>query len=321
MKFIQKLRAFYRSWKLIRLIDPKKLEEINVILENIYPGIRDEIQKLVERHDIHAISKTLQYINTHGGPQKMADYYNTTDENGKEAMLLAFNRAFKPGAPFEDAVLTLDGIAKQKGLGLYTQLIGDVKDSIVTTSIQLHYRTVDDWRTFVRRQHEANKDVLLGILDEIKENDAAVQETITEEANAAQPENQPDNQADKKEDEEAEYAFPMDLFAELYEYDNKVFKHISSDFEFASIIKRKPHKEKLAECTGKRVLVYHILWRLRNLLPDNQKDIWIEDIAAECGYKVEIISRKYKDDTNMKSENKKLLKELTSLFDDYDTRK
>ena len=56
MKFIQKLRAFYRSWKLIRLIDPKKLEEINVILENIYPGIRDEIQKLVERHDIHAIS-------------------------------------------------------------------------------------------------------------------------------------------------------------------------------------------------------------------------------------------------------------------------
>jgi len=85
MKFIQKLRAFYRSWKLIRLIDPKKLEEINDILENIYPGIRNEIQKLVERYDIHAISKTLQYINTHGGPQKMADYYNVADKNGKDA--------------------------------------------------------------------------------------------------------------------------------------------------------------------------------------------------------------------------------------------
>ena len=129
MKFIQKLRAFYRSWKLIRLIDPKKLEEINDILENIYPGIRNEIQKLVERYDIHAISKTLQYINTHGGPQKMADYYNVADKNGKDAMLSAFNKAFKPGAPFEDAVLTLDGIAKQKRLGLYTQLIGDVKDT------------------------------------------------------------------------------------------------------------------------------------------------------------------------------------------------
>ena len=276
MKFIQKLRAFYRSWKLIRLIDPKKLEEINDILENIYPGIRNEIQKLVERYDIHAISKTLQYINTHGGPQKMADYYNVADKNGKDAMLSAFNKAFKPGAPFEDAVLTLDGIAKQKRLGLYTQLIGDVKDSIVTTSIQLHYRTIDDWRTFVRRQHEANKDVLLGILDEIQENDAAVQDTYIED---------------------------------------------SSEYELLSIIMRKPHKEKLAECTGKKVLVYHILWRLRNLLPDDQKEVWIEDIAAECDYKVETISKKYKDETNMKKDNKELLDELSSLFDDYDTKK
>ena len=317
MKFLQKLSGFYRSWKLLRLIDPKKLEDINVILENIYPGIRAEIQKLVESYDIHAINKTLQFINTHGGVQKMADYYNTADKNGKDAMLSAFNKAFKPGARFEDAVLTLDGIAKQEGLGLYTQLIGDVKDSIVVTSIQLNYRTVDDWRTFVRRQHEANKDVLLGILDEIQENDTIVQNTITKEANSAQLENQLDNQADK----EAEYAFPMDLFAELYEYDNKVFKHISSDFEFASIIKRKPHNEKLVECTGKKVLIYHILWRLRNLLPDNQKEVWIEDIAAECGYKAETISKKYKDETNMKKDNKELLDELSSLFDDYDTRK
>ncbi len=317
MKFIQKLRAFYRSWKLIRLIDPKKLEEINDILENIYPGIRNEIQKLVERYDIHAISKTLQYINTHGGPQKMADYYNVADKNGKDAMLSAFNKAFKPGAPFEDAVLTLDGIAKQKRLGLYTQLIGDVKDSIVTTSIQLHYRTIDDWRTFVRRQHEANKDVLLGILDEIQENDAAVQDTYIEEENSVQPDDLPGNNAGK----EAEYAFPMDLFAELYKYDNKVFKHISSEYELLSIIMRKPHKEKLAECTGKKVLVYHILWRLRNLLPDDQKEVWIEDIAAECDYKVETISKKYKDETNMKKDNKELLDELSSLFDDYDTKK
>lgn len=98
MKFLQKLRGFYRSWKLLRIIDPKKLEDINVILENIYPGIKGEIQKLVERYDIHAINKTLQFINTHGGVQKMADYYNAADKNGKDAMLSAFNKAFK-GSP------------------------------------------------------------------------------------------------------------------------------------------------------------------------------------------------------------------------------
>ena len=312
MKFVQKLRAFYRSWKLLRLIDPKKLEDINAVLETIYPGIRAEIQKLVERYDIHAINKTLQYINTHGGPQKMADYYNTTDENGKEAMLSAFNRAFKSGAPFEDAVLALDGIAKQKGLGLYTQLIGDVKDSIVTTSIQLHYRTVDDWRKFVRRQHEANKDVLLGILDEVQKKEVKDEGTKVEENSPEQVGNQPD--------ESPQYPFPKELISELYDYDNIVFKHISSKSELGCIIKRKDHKEKLAECSGKKVLAYHILWRLRNLLSDEQREDWINDIAAECGYKVDTISKKYKDETNMKPGNVKLLHELSSLFDSYDTK-
>lgn len=63
-------------------------------------------------------------------------------------------RLSEHGAPFEDAVLTLDSLAKVKGMGIYTQIFGDVKDSIVLTTIKLNYRTVDDWRTFVRRQHE-----------------------------------------------------------------------------------------------------------------------------------------------------------------------
>lgn len=313
MKFVQKLRAFYRSWKLLRLIDPKKLEDINAVLETIYPGIRAEIQKLVEHYDIHAINKTLQYINTHGGPQKMADYYNTTDENGKEAMLSAFNKAFKPGAPFEDAVLALDGIAKQKGLGLYTQLIGDVKDCIVTTSIQLHYRTVDDWRTFVRRQHEANKDVLLGILDEIKEEEAK--------DNTADGEEEDTEQLVNRSDKGTHYSFNKELLSDLYDYDNDVFKHISSQTEFENIIRRKPHKEKLVQCDGKKVLAYHLLWRLHNLLPVEDREIWINDVAAECGYDVTTIGKKYKDETNMKGDNKKLLKELSSLFDHYETLK
>jgi hypothetical protein len=83
---------------------------------------------------------------------------------------------------------------------------------------------------------------------------------------------------------------------------------------------RKPHEERLSECSGKKVHAYHILWRLRNLLPDEKQDTWINDIAPECGFDVSTISKKYKDDTNMRSNNKELLKELSSLFDKYDTQ-
>ena len=319
-KFIRQWKAFRLSLRLLKLIDPKKLEDLNVILEEIYPGIRAEIQALVESSDIHAMSKTLHYINTHGGVQKMADYYNNADKNGKDTMLSAFNKVFKPGARFEDAVMTLDSIAKQKDLGIYTQLIGDVKDSIVVTSIKQSYRTVDDWRTFVRWQHEANKDVLLGVLDEIEEKEAKVENKNTEEKVTNEKENnseQPNNQSS----EGVEYTFPMELLGKLYKYDNVVFKHIKSEFNFACIIMRKPHEERLAECSGKRVLTYHILWRLRNLLPEEKQDAWIKDIADECGYDVITISKKYKDDTNMKDDNKRLLKRLSALFDSYDTQK
>ena len=312
-KFIRQWRAFRLSLRLLKLIDPKKLEDINDILEEIYPGIKAEIRALVESYDIHATSKTLHYINTHGGIQKMADYYNNADKNGKDVMLSAFNKVFKPGARFEDAVLTLDSIAKQEGLGLYTQLIGDVKDSIVVTSIKQSYRTVEDWRTFVRRQHEANKDVLLGVLDEIQENEAKAENTNAEEKNTTRTDNQPD--------EGVEYTFPMELLGKLYEYDNIVFKHISSEFEFASIVLRKPHAQILVECNGNKVLVYQILWRLRKLLPEKDQDTWINDIALECGYDVITISKKYKDDSKMKDEKKDILKELSSLFDEYDTKK
>ena len=248
-KFIRQWKAFRLSLRLLKLIDPKKLEDLNVILEEIYPGIRAEIQALVESSDIHAMSKTLHYINTHGGVQKMADYYNNADKNGKDTMLSAFNKVFKPGARFEDAVMTLDSIAKQKDLGIYTQLIGDVKDSIVVTSIKQSYRTVDDWRTFVRWQHEANKDVLLGVLDEIEEKEAKVENKNTEEKVTNEKENnseQPNNQSS----EGVEYTFPMELLGKLYKYDNVVFKHIKSEFNFACIIMRKPHEERLSECSG-----------------------------------------------------------------------
>ena len=312
MGFIRKLITLQKLFKILKFIDPKKLQSINDILEQIYPGIKDEIERLVERVDIHAMSKTLDYIKAHGGAEKMAEYYNKADKKGQDEMLSAFNEAFRPGAPFEDAVLTLDSLAKVKGMGIYTQIFGDVKDSIVLTTIKLNYRTVDDWRTFVRRQHEADKDILLGILDEVQKIKVKNEGTDEEESSPNQTDNQPDNGV--------QYPFPQELISELYDYDNVVFKHISSKSELGCIIKREAHKEKLVECSGKKVLVYHLLWRLRTLLPDEQREDWIKDIAAECGYKVDTISKKYKDETNMKPGNVKLLHELSSLFDSYDTK-
>lgn len=312
MGFIRKLMLLPRLLKILKLIDPKKLKGLNDILERVYPGIKDEIERLVEHRDIHAMSKTLDYIKAHGGYEKIAEYYNNADQKGQDEMLSAFNEAFRPGAPFEDAVLTLDSLAKVNDMGLYTQLLGDVKDNIVMTSIKLGYRTIDDWRTFVRRQREANRVVLLGILDEIQEDEETENNENVEEENT--------DQSNEETGNGSQYSFSKDLISELYEYNTIVFKSISSKYEFACIIQRKPHKEKLVECSGKKVLAYQILWRLRNLLPEESRGEWIEDIAIECGYDVTNISKKYKDETNMRPENKKLLGELSSLFDDYETK-
>lgn len=312
MGFIRKLMLLPRLLKILKLIDPKKLKGLNDILERVYPGIKDEIERLVEHRDIHAMSKTLDYIKAHGGYEKIAEYYNNADQKGQDEMLSAFNEAFRPGAPFEDAVLTLDSLAKVNDMGLYTQLLGDVKDNIVITSIKLGYRTIDDWRTFVRRQREANKVVLLGILDEIQEDEETENNENVEEENT--------DQSNEETGNGSQYSFSKDLISELYEYNNVIFKRISSKHEFACIIQRKPHKEKLVECSGKKVLAYHILWRLRNLLPEDSREEWINDISVECGYDVTTISKKYKDETNMRPENKKLLGELSSLFDDYETK-
>ena len=312
MGFIRKLMLLPRLLKILKLIDPKKLKGLNDILERVYPGIKDEIERLVEHRDIHAMSKTLDYIKAHGGYEKIAEYYNNADQKGQVEMLSAFNEAFRPGAPFEDAVLTLDSLSKVNDMGLYTQLLGDVKDNIVITSIKLGYRTIDDWRTFVRRQREANKVVLLGILDEIQEDKETENNENVEEENT--------DQSNEETGNGSQYSFSKDLISELYEYNNVVFKRISSKYEFACIIQRKPHKEKLVECSGKKVLAYHILWRLRNLLPEDRREEWINDISVECGYDVTTISKKYKDETNMRPENKKLLGELSSLCDDYETK-
>lgn len=95
MGFIRKLMTLQKLFKILKSIDPKKLQGINDILEQVYPGIKNEIERLVERVDIHAMSKTLDYIKAHGGAEKMAEYYNNADKKGQDEMLAAFNEAFR----------------------------------------------------------------------------------------------------------------------------------------------------------------------------------------------------------------------------------
>jgi len=333
MGLIRKLKTLQKLSKILRFIDPKKLVDINDILEKVYPGIQKELEGIVERYDIHAITRAFQYINAHGGTAKIAEYYNAADQQGQVNIRSAFSKAFKPGAPFEDAVMTLDGLAKLKDMGLYTQLFGDIKDSIIMTSVKYHYRTVADWRTFVRRQHEANKDVLLGILDEIQEEEEQQETTKVEELEASpseekheeeKPSEDTDDENHENEDSPANdtiYNFPAGLMTDLYEYNGDIFKPVPDIHEFIGILLRKSHEYKLVEYTGKKVLMYHIIERLSRLLPEDQRRLWKEDIVKECGYDIVTVSKKFNDTTNMKAENLDLFKKLNRMFDVYDVHK
>lgn len=44
MGFIRKLMTLQKLFKILKSIDPKKLQGINDILEQVYPGIKNEIE-------------------------------------------------------------------------------------------------------------------------------------------------------------------------------------------------------------------------------------------------------------------------------------
>ena len=175
------------SFKLVHTLNPSVFEETVDIMEEVYPGYKAQLSKLYDEHQFrHMTALMKKFIEDNGGYERLATFYNNADEQKKESVRNAFLKVFKPGTAFEDQVLMLDKAAKIKGVGLLTQLFGEVKDNIIMSSVNSGHRTLDEWHTFVRREHEAGNDIRLGILEVMEEQEKPTQESSTDIGHAQQ---------------------------------------------------------------------------------------------------------------------------------------
>ena len=175
------------SLKLVHTLNPSVYEETVDIMEEVYPGYKAQLSKLYDEHQFrHMTALMKKFIEDNGGYERLATFYNNADEQKKESVRNAFLKVFKPGTAFEDQVLMLDKAAKIKGVGLLTQLFGEVKDNIIMSSVNSGHRTLDEWHTFVRREHEAGNDIRLGILEVMEEQEKPTQERSADIGHAQQ---------------------------------------------------------------------------------------------------------------------------------------
>ena len=117
---------------------------------------------------------------------------------------------------------------------------------------------------------------------------------------------------------ENDYNFPDGLLEELYmRFNGLIFKDLTSTDEFKSIIARKSHTSHLAACSQKKMLMYKILHDLSLLLPEDIRTTWLEDIAKECGYKVENINKKYKGSDSVTEAYHKKMEQIEHIFSKY----
>lgn len=286
---------------MISVLSKMDFREMNELMETVYPGFKAHLSTMYDRYNLHAIKYGMDFIKANGGVEKLADYYNSLDEQGKMDFQETVLKSFGQDDAFESLVIFLDNASKTKDYGTLGLLLCDLKDGIVESSIKTGHRTMKDWRRFLRHERECGNDITLGVLDEIESN--------TQELNT-----------DSKSLSSAIPDFPIALIDRLYEYNDIVFKHISSLTEFRSIILRLPHRERLVECNGRKTHLYNILWRLHKLPPTKDHCQWLEDICRECGFNPVTVSKKYCDSCTMKEDNRKLLEELNGLFDNQETK-
>lgn len=175
------------SLKLVHTLNPSVFEETVDIMEEVYPGYKAQLSKLYDEHQFrHMTALMKKFIEDNSGYERLATFYNNADEQKKESVRNAFLKVFKPGTAFEDQVLMLDKAAKIKGVGTLTQLFGEVKDNIIISSVNSGHRTLDEWHTFVRREHEAGNDIRLGILEVMEEQEKPTQERSADIGHAQQ---------------------------------------------------------------------------------------------------------------------------------------
>lgn len=117
---------------------------------------------------------------------------------------------------------------------------------------------------------------------------------------------------------EDDYHFLDGLLEELYKrFNGEIFKDLTSADEFKSIITRKSHTSHLAACSQKKMLMYKILHDLSLLLPEDIRTTWLEDIAKECGYKVENINKKYKGSDSVTEAYRRKMEQIDHIFSKY----
>jgi len=302
-KFIQRFGAFWRNARLLRCLDVEAFKGCVDVMEKVYPGYQELISSLIDEHQISIVKKVLAFINDNGGTQKLADYYNNADDDEKQSMLDAFNNAFKKGDAFEDKVLLLTELSKLDAFRTLKHILGDVKDNVVMASIQSGQRTVEDWKTFARREQETDSDFRLGVLNQIESQEANNQEV----------------QNNTKEATPANITlFPDEVLDQLYQYNGTAFLTLSSLDEFKRIIVRGQHQQKLVPCPGKTAFLYLILYRLSLMLPEDKRNPWYDDILNECGFEKETVRKK----ANSASESsnvatRKMAEQINDIFDEY----
>ena len=187
MQIKNRISNFIRSLKLMRTLNPSVFEEVVDIMEEVYPGYKAQLSKLYDEHQFrHMTALMKKFIEDNGGYERLATFYNNADEQKKESVRNAFLKVFKPGTAFEDQVLMLDKAAKIKGVDMLTQLFGEMKDNIIQSSVNSGHRTLDEWHTFVRREHEAGNDIRLGILEVMEEQEKPTQERSADIGHAQQ---------------------------------------------------------------------------------------------------------------------------------------
>ena len=121
--------------------------------------------------------------------------------------------------------------------------------------------------------------------------------------------------------EKPEYKFSEELMEELYHtYNGVIFKDITTLEEFENILSRKPHSERFSECNRKKMQMYKLLMKLCRVLPEDSRNIWLQDIANECGYSVENIQKKFTGSDSSTDKYIGTLDQLDDIFDQYELR-
>jgi len=307
-------KQYLHNLTILRGLDTNGLKAINDLMEKVYPGFQGFISDSINNHPFSVFPKAFDFIKKNGGTQKLADYYNNADKDEKQYFIDTIKKTFKKDFEYEEQILLLTKLSKLKGYDNLAHTLCDVKDNIVMSSIQSGQRTIDQWKTFVRREQERGNDFKLGILDQIEFQEAKDQNNSDK---SKENETKKQEKTNKSKEKDITF-FPEELLEQLYDYNGVVFKTITSIDEFKKIIIRAPHKEKLVPCDGKTLLLYFILRQLSKIPPKEKRDDWYDDILKECGLDKDKVRKKAGDALNSNNNNtRNTAKQLKNIFDEY----